>query len=73
MSTTNNTKTVNVNEEEIAKFEKVASQWWDLDGDFKPLHQINPIRRQFICQHVGDIFGKKIIDVGQAWWRCYWD
>jgi len=64
MSTTTRSKTVNVNEEEIAKFEKVASQWWELDGDFKPLHQINPIRRQFICQHVGDIFGKKIIDVG---------
>ncbi len=58
------TKTINVNKEEIAKFEKVASQWWELDGDFKPLHQINPIRRQFICQHIGDIFGKKIIDVG---------
>jgi 2-polyprenyl-6-hydroxyphenyl methylase/3-demethylubiquinone-9 3-methyltransferase len=64
MSITINAKAVNVNEEEIAKFEKVASQWWELDGDFKPLHQINPIRRQFICQHVGDIFGKKIIDVG---------
>jgi 2-polyprenyl-6-hydroxyphenyl methylase/3-demethylubiquinone-9 3-methyltransferase len=64
MSTSQNDKAVNVNEEEIAKFEKVASQWWELDGDFKPLHQINPIRRQFICQHVGDIFGKQIIDVG---------
>lgn len=55
---------LNVNPDEIAKFEQVASQWWDLDGDFKPLHQINPLRRQFICQHVGDIFAKKIIDVG---------
>ena len=56
--------TFNVNPDEIAKFEQVASQWWELDGDFKPLHQINPLRRQFICQHVGDIFSKKIIDVG---------
>ena len=55
---------LNVNPDEIAKFEQVASQWWELDGDFKPLHQINPLRRQFICQHVGDIFAKKIIDVG---------
>ncbi|MGB2739601.1 MAG: bifunctional 2-polyprenyl-6-hydroxyphenol methylase/3-demethylubiquinol 3-O-methyltransferase UbiG [Cognaticolwellia sp.] len=55
---------LNVNPDEIAKFEHVASQWWELDGDFKPLHQINPLRRQFICQHVGDIFAKKIIDVG---------
>ena len=55
---------LNVNPDEIAKFEQVASQWWELDGDFKPLHQINPLRRQFICQHVGDISAKKIIDVG---------
>ena len=55
---------LNVNPDEIAKFEQVASQWWELDGDFKPLHQINPLRRQFISQHVGDIFAKKIIDVG---------
>jgi 2-polyprenyl-6-hydroxyphenyl methylase/3-demethylubiquinone-9 3-methyltransferase len=55
---------LNVNPDEIAKFEQIASQWWELDGDFKPLHQINPLRRQFICQHVGDIFAKKIIDVG---------
>ena len=55
---------LNVNLEEIAKFEKVASQWWELDGDFKPLHQINPIRRQFIVQYLQDVFGKNIIDVG---------
>ena len=55
---------LNVNQDEIAKFEQVASQWWELDGDFKPLHQINPLRRQFICQHVGAIFDKEIIDVG---------
>ncbi|WOH37944.1 bifunctional 2-polyprenyl-6-hydroxyphenol methylase/3-demethylubiquinol 3-O-methyltransferase UbiG [Thalassotalea fonticola] len=55
---------LNVNPEEIAKFEKVASQWWDLHGDFKPLHQINPLRRNFITSHVGEIFDKKIIDVG---------
>ena len=54
----------NVNPEEIAKFEKVASQWWDLDGDFKPLHQINPLRCQFIQQYVGSVATKNIIDVG---------
>jgi 2-polyprenyl-6-hydroxyphenyl methylase/3-demethylubiquinone-9 3-methyltransferase len=54
----------NVNLEEIAKFEKVANHWWDLDGDFKPLHQINPLRLQFIIQHMQDLWGKKIIDVG---------
>jgi len=55
---------VNVNFDEIEKFEKVASQWWDLTGDFKPLHQLNPLRRQFIIQHVENLFGKDIIDVG---------
>ena len=58
------TEPQNVDLDEIAKFEKVASQWWDLTGDFKPLHQINPLRRQFIIQYLGDIFDKKIIDVG---------
>ncbi len=55
---------LNVNPEEIAKFEQVASQWWDETGDFKPLHQINPLRRQFICQHVGELFDKNVLDVG---------
>lgn len=55
---------LNVNLEEIAKFEQVAHQWWDLHGDFKPLHQINPLRRQFIIQHAENIFDQSIIDVG---------
>jgi 2-polyprenyl-6-hydroxyphenyl methylase/3-demethylubiquinone-9 3-methyltransferase len=54
----------NVNPEEIAKFEQVAGQWWDLAGDFKPLHQINPLRCQFILQHVDQLFDRKVIDVG---------
>lgn len=67
-------KPLNVNEDEIAKFEQVASQWWDLTGDFKPLHQINPLRVQFICQHIAQhndekmalngLHNKYAIDVG---------
>ena len=57
------TQPLNVNLDEIAKFEEVAHQWWDLQGDFKPLHQINPLRRQFIIQHVESLFDKNIIDV----------
>ena len=70
-------KPLNVDESEIAKFEEVASQWWDLQGDFKPLHQINPLRVQFICQHIselddkdgnskqsGGLYNKRVIDVG---------
>jgi 2-polyprenyl-6-hydroxyphenyl methylase / 3-demethylubiquinone-9 3-methyltransferase len=55
---------LNVSPEEIAKFDQVASQWWDEQGDFKPLHQINPLRLQFIIQHTDSLFGKAIIDVG---------
>ncbi|ALO34940.1 bifunctional 3-demethylubiquinone 3-O-methyltransferase/2-octaprenyl-6-hydroxy phenol methylase [Colwellia sp. MT41] len=68
------TKPLNVNEDEIAKFNKIASQWWDLNGDFKPLHQINPLRVQFICQHIAwldndtqannGLYDKQVIDVG---------
>ena len=65
---TENISMPNVNEEEIAKFEQIASQWWDLTGDFKPLHQVNPLRVQFICQHIAEqkqeLFSKNVIDVG---------
>ncbi|GAA0818884.1 bifunctional 3-demethylubiquinone 3-O-methyltransferase/2-octaprenyl-6-hydroxy phenol methylase [Colwellia asteriadis] len=66
---TETTPHLNVNHEEIAKFEKVASQWWDVNGDFKPLHQINPLRVQFINQHIAEVstnglFDKTAIDVG---------
>lgn len=54
----------NVDLEEIAKFEAVASRWWDLEGEFKPLHRINPLRLGYINQRSGGLFGKKILDVG---------
>lgn len=54
----------NVDPAEIAKFESIASRWWDLDGEFKPLHQINPARLKFVESHVGNLFDKNIIDVG---------
>ncbi|NAL44215.1 bifunctional 3-demethylubiquinol 3-O-methyltransferase/2-polyprenyl-6-hydroxyphenol methylase, partial [Escherichia coli] len=44
MNTENLLKNNNVDHEEIAKFEAVASRWWDLEGEFKPLHRINPLR-----------------------------
>lgn len=54
----------NVDHKEIAKFEAVASRWWDLNGEFKPLHQINPLRLGYIQLQANGIFGKKILDVG---------
>lgn len=64
----NSATNINVNKDEIAKFEQIASQWWDLNGDFKPLHQLNPLRVQFICQHIAEqnteLFAKKVVDIG---------
>ncbi len=37
-----------VNKKEIEKFSKIASEWWDPNGKFKPLHKFNPIRIQYI-------------------------
>lgn len=54
----------NVDQQEIAKFEAVASRWWDLEGEFKPLHRINPLRLNYIQQRADGVFGKKILDVG---------
>jgi 2-polyprenyl-6-hydroxyphenyl methylase/3-demethylubiquinone-9 3-methyltransferase len=55
---------VNVDNNEIEKFSALASKWWDLNGEFKPLHDINPIRLSFIEEKSGGLFGKKAIDVG---------
>lgn len=56
--------TQNVDHDEIAKFEAVASRWWDLEGEFKPLHRINPLRLGYISRHAEGLFGKKVLDVG---------
>lgn len=67
MSDTNEQKAdnrANVDPHEINKFEQMASRWWDMDGDFKPLHDINPLRLKFIMDRVGSLQGKKILDVG---------
>ncbi len=53
----------NVDPEEIAKFEQLASRWWDPESEFKPLHQINPLRLNYIDERVG-LAGKKVLDVG---------
>ncbi len=53
----------NVDEKEIAKFNELASRWWDRNGDFKPLHQINPLRANYIDQR-SPVAGKRLVDVG---------
>ncbi|WMQ73273.1 MAG: Ubiquinone biosynthesis O-methyltransferase [Sodalis sp.] len=54
----------NVDPGEIAKFDTVAARWWDLDGEFKPLHRINPLRLDYILERAGGLFGKSVLDVG---------
>ncbi|MGO2241791.1 MAG: bifunctional 2-polyprenyl-6-hydroxyphenol methylase/3-demethylubiquinol 3-O-methyltransferase UbiG [Halomonas sp.] len=53
----------NVDAAEVAKFEALASRWWDQEGEFKPLHEINPLRLDFIDARAG-LAGKKVLDVG---------
>lgn len=63
MSNQPDTQHLNVDHEEIAKFEQLASKWWDRNSEFKPLHDINPLRVGFIDQRV-KLAGKKVLDVG---------
>ena len=53
----------NVDPAEIAKFEALASRWWDRSGEFKPLHDINPLRANWIDSQ-SPVAGRRLIDVG---------
>lgn len=55
--------TLNFDPKEIAKFEELASRWWDPDSEFKPLHEINPLRLEYIDRR-SSLKGKKVVDVG---------
>ena len=54
---------LNIDPAEIAKFETLAARWWDTNSEFKPLHDINPLRLRYIDEQAA-IPGKKILDVG---------
>lgn len=53
----------NIDASEIHKFEEIASRWWDPESEFKPLHEINPLRLGYMQSHV-KLAGKKVLDVG---------
>lgn len=53
----------NVDPAEISKFERLASRWWDKHGEFKPLHDINPLRANYI-DAASPVAEQKILDVG---------
>ncbi len=67
-------KTNTINKEEIEKFSKIAEEWWNPDGKFKPLHKFNPIRISYIKNSITNIFKiknkekplekVKILDIG---------
>lgn len=54
----------NVDQKEIEKFAALASRWWDPDGEFRPLHLINPLRVKYIEAQIQGAFGKQVLDVG---------
>ena len=57
------TVSVNADPAELAKFSELAHRWWDPDSEFRPLHQINPLRLDWINQ-LSPLEGRKVLDVG---------
>lgn len=57
------TSTVNADPAELAKFSELAHRWWDPDSEFAPLHQINPLRLEWI-QSQSPLAGQRVVDVG---------
>ncbi|MBK7424069.1 MAG: bifunctional 2-polyprenyl-6-hydroxyphenol methylase/3-demethylubiquinol 3-O-methyltransferase UbiG [Propionivibrio sp.] len=54
---------LNADQNELDKFSQLAHRWWDPDSEFKPLHEINPLRLEWIDRHAG-ISGQRVLDVG---------
>jgi len=53
----------NVDAAEVAKFNAMAARWWDPEGDFRPLHEINPLRLDWIRQGT-QLAGRRVVDIG---------
>ena len=54
---------INADPSEVDKFSQLAHRWWDPNSEFKPLHDINPLRLEWIDRHAS-LAGKKVLDVG---------
>ena len=54
---------INVDHAEVSKFEELAARWWDPHSEFKPLHEINPLRLSYL-ERFAPLAGKRILDVG---------
>lgn len=57
------TDTVNADPAELAKFSELAHRWWDPDSEFRPLHEINPLRLEWV-DGIASIAGRRVLDVG---------
>lgn len=57
------TNTPNIDKQEVSKFEELASRWWDPESEFKPLHQINPLRLGYITR-LTSLTNKRVLDIG---------
>ena len=53
----------NIDKDEIEKFNRIATRWWDVNGDFEPLHKINPLRLDFVSKNT-KLEKKQVLDVG---------
>ena len=53
----------NLDQDEVGRFERLAARWWDPKGDFRPLHDVNPVRLDFIDERAG-LAGRDVLDVG---------
>lgn len=58
-----NETVLNVDQDELAKFDALATRWWDADGEFRPLHEINPLRLDWIRQKA-DLKDARVVDIG---------
>lgn len=60
---TDSTQTLNADYIELQKFAELAHKWWDKNSEFKPLHEINPLRLEYI-DSIASLAGKRVLDVG---------
>jgi 2-polyprenyl-6-hydroxyphenyl methylase / 3-demethylubiquinone-9 3-methyltransferase len=60
----NQNASTNVDNSEIDKFNSIASSWWDTNGEFRPLHLLNPVRTSYVQNKSSGVAGKSILDIG---------
>ncbi len=58
------TAKANIDPREVEKFAAMAARWWDPEGEFRPLHALNPVRLDYVRNRAGPVAGKMVLDVG---------